>query len=312
VRVFLAGATGAIGRPLVARLLAKGHEVIGSTRSPERARQLEQAGASAVVLDALDREAVIAAVSAAAPQAVIHELTALPQRIDPRKMVRDFALNDRLRTEGTQILLDAAAAAGAKRILTQSIAFTYAPGPPGTVHPESDPLMRGEDTSPTYARSADALRELERLTLRAGGLVLRYGYFYGTGTAICAEGSIGREMRRGRMPIVGGGGGVWSFIHIEDAAAATLAALTEGAPGAYNIVDDDPAPVRDWIPALADALGARRPMRVPALIARPLAGSYGVYAMTAIQGARNEKAKQALNWTPEHPSWRKGFTQALG
>jgi 2-alkyl-3-oxoalkanoate reductase len=312
VRVFLAGATGAIGRRLLPMLLADGHQVTASTRSAERAEELRAAGAESVVVDALDEPGMTAAVERAAPQAVIHQLTALPQRIDPRKIERDFVLNDRLRSEGTRILAAAARRAGTERFLAQSIAFSYAPGPPGTLHSESDPLVEGTDTFASFSRSADALRELERITIEAGGLALRYGYFYGPGTAISSGGSTGREVARGRLPIVGGGTGVWSFVHIDDAAAATVAALTRGSSGAYNIVDDDPAKVADWIPALAAALGARKPMRVPALLARPLAGGYGVHAMVNAQGALNERAKRDLGWAPRLPSWREGFRTSLG
>ena len=312
MRVFLAGATGAIGRQLVPMLLGEGHEVIGTTRSAARASQIEAAGARAVVVDALDAEALTSAVVEAAPDALIHELTSLPQRIDSRTIERDFVVNDRLRTEGTSNLIAAARAAGVRRILAQSIAFSYAPGPPGTVHVESDPLLRGQDTFKSFARSAEALRELERLTLDAGGLALRYGYFYGPATAICSEGSTGQMARKRQLPIVGGGSGVWSFVHIRDAAAATLAALTHGESGAYNVVDDEPALVREWIPALAQAVGGRPPRRVPSWLARPLAGSYGVHAMTRAQGASNALAKRELGWTPVHPSWREGFKSALG
>jgi nucleoside-diphosphate-sugar epimerase len=309
MRVFLAGASGAIGRRLVPMLLADGYEVTGTTRSPARAKELEARGAQAVVLDALDEQAVRDAVLRAAPAVVIHQLTALPQRIDPRKMRRDFALNDRLRSEGTRILVAAAQQAGAQRMLAQSIAFAYAPGPPGTLHRERDPLL--EHAPPSFERSARAVRELERTVLAADGLVLRYGYFYGPGTAISPGGSIGQDLRRRRMPVIGGGEGVWSLIHIEDAATATLAAITAGPSGAYNIVDDHPARVADWLPALADAVGAPRPMRVPAWLARLAAGSYGVSVMTEAQGASNELAKQQLGWTPAHPDWRVAFATEL-
>jgi nucleoside-diphosphate-sugar epimerase len=312
VRVFLAGATGAIGRQLVPRLIAAGHEVTGTTRSSQRAAQLEASGAKAVVLDALDRSAVHSAVAAAAPEAVIHQLTALPQRIDPRKVERDFVLNDRLRSEGTEILVTAAQAAGARRIIAQSISFFYAPGPPGTLHSESDPLLSAERAPAMMKRSTAAVETLERTVLGAGGLVLRYGYFYGPGTAIAADGSMGQDLARRRMPVVGGGTGVWSLIHIADAAEATVAALEHGAGGAYNIVDDHPAKVAEWLPALAAAVGAPKPMRVPAWLARPLAGEYGVATMTAAQGASNAKAKAELGWTPTHPDWREGFRTALG
>jgi nucleoside-diphosphate-sugar epimerase len=312
MRIFLAGATGAIGRQLVPLLVADGHDVVGATRSPGKVERLRAAGAEPVLLDALDAAAVRTAVADSRPDAVIHELTALPQRIDPRKMERDFALNDRLRSEGTRYLVDAAQAAGAKRIIAQSIAFAYAPGPQGTVHVESDPLLPASEAQKSYRRSAQAMADLEHSVLDAGGLVLRYGYFYGPGTAISPSGSMGIDVARRRLPIVGRGSGVWSFVHIEDAAEATVLALSVGAPRAYNVVDDEPAAVADWLPALADALQAPRPLRVPALLARPLAGSYGVTIMTSSQGASNELAKRELGWQPRHPSWREGFRSALG
>jgi nucleoside-diphosphate-sugar epimerase len=310
VRVFVAGATGAIGRRLVPMLLADGHQVTGMTRSPGKVEELRALGAEPVLADALDAEAVGAALRDAQPDAVIHQLTALPQRIDPRKIERDFALHDRLRDEGTRILVAAAQDAGATRILAQSIAFSYAPGPPDTVHIEQDQLL--SDPPKSFARSARAVRELERAVLDAGGVVLRYGFFYGPGSAIAPSGSMGQDLARRRMPIVGGGGGVWSFIHVDDAARATVAALTRGQSGAYNIVDDDPAPVSQWLPALADAVGAPRPMRVPAWIARPLAGSYAVATMTTAQGASNALAKRELGWQPEYTSWREGFRTGMG
>jgi nucleoside-diphosphate-sugar epimerase len=311
VRVFLAGATGAIGRQLVPRLIAAGHEVTGTTRSPQRAAELEASGAKAVVLDALDRSAVHDAVAAAEPEAVIHQLTALPQRIDPRKVERDFVLNDRLRGEGTEILVAAAQNAGASRIVAQSVSFFYAPGPPGTLHSESDPLLSSEQAPAMMKRSTAAVEELENAVLDAGGLILRYGYFYGPGTAIARDGAMGQDLTKRRMPIVGGGAGVWSLIHIADAAEATVAALERGESGTYNIVDDHPAQVAEWLPALAAAVGAPKPMRVPAWLARPLAGEYGVATMTSAQGASNAKAKAELGWSPAHPDWREGFRSAL-
>lgn len=310
MRIFLAGATGVIGRRLAPLLIAAGHEVSAMSRSAQRAEALRAMGAEPVVADALDADAVNAALLAARPQAVIHQLTALPRRIDPRKMERDFELNDRLRSEGTRILVKAAQAAGAQRILAQSIAFAYAPGGPGTIHREEDPLL--SDAPRAFARSVGAITELERTVLGAEGIVLRYGYFYGAGSAISRTGSMAEDVARRRMPIVGGGGGVWSFIHVDDAARATVAALERATPGAYNVVDDDPAPVAEWLPALAAALGARRPLRIPAFLARVAAGSYGVRVMTEAQGASNELIKRELDWTPEHPSWREGFRGALG
>jgi nucleoside-diphosphate-sugar epimerase len=311
MRIFLAGATGAMGRQLVPLLVTEGNEVVGATRSPAKVDELRAAGVEPVVLDALDAGAVRTAVADAHPEVVIHELTALPQRIDPRKMERDFALNDRLRSEGTRHLVDAARAAGARRIIAQSVAFGYAPGPPGTVHVESDPLLPASEAHHSFRRSAQALADLERAVLDADGLVLRYGYFYGPGTAITRNGSMGHDVARRRLPIVGRGSGVWSFVQIEDAARATVAALGRGEAGAYNVVDDHPAAVAEWLPALAEALAAPRPRRVPTLLARPLAGSYGVAIMTRAQGASNELAKRELGWQPRNPSWREGFRSAL-
>jgi 2-alkyl-3-oxoalkanoate reductase len=309
MRVFLAGATGAIGRPLVRMLVAEGHQVTGMTRSPAKSDALREAGAEPVVADALDTAAVMKAVSDARPDVVVHQLTAIPERIDPRKMARDFALTDRLRTKGTRILVDAAQAVGAE-IVAQSIAFTYEPGPPGTVHTESDPLVT--DPPGGFRRTAAAAVQLEHTVLGAGGQVLRYGYFYGPGTAVSRSGSIGRDVSRRRMPIVGGGAGVWSFIYVDDAARATVAALARAGTGVFNVVDDEPAPVRVWLPLLAESLGAARPLRVPAFVARPLAGSWGVASMTSLQGASNALAKRELGWQPSYPSWREGFRGGLG
>lgn len=310
MRVFLAGATGAIGRRLVPLLRAAGHEVTGMTRSPEKVDALRASGCDAVVADALDEEAVTTAVAEARPDAVIHQLTALPQRIDPRTIQRDFVLNDRLRSEATGMLVRAAEAAGASRIVAQSIAFAYAPGAPGTVHDEDDPLYL--DSPEPFRRSVLAVAELERAVTEAGGVVLRYGYFYGPGSALSREGSVAKDLARRRMPVVGSGAGVWSLVHVDDAARATLAALEHSGPGIYNVVDDEPAPVAQWLPALAAALGAPRPMRVPAWLARPLAGSYGVQVMTRAQGASNARARRELGWAPEHRSWREGFSAGLG
>jgi 2-alkyl-3-oxoalkanoate reductase len=279
------------------------------TSSPSKLEALRAAGAESVVADALAADAAMKAVAQARPEAVIHELTAIPPRLDPRKVARDFELTDRLRTEGTRHLIAAAREAGTSRLLAQSIAFAYEPGPTGTIHGEDDPLIR--DPPAQFKRSAMAIAELERLIIGAGGLALRYGYFYGPGTSISREGSLGAEVARRRLPVVGGGGGVWSFIHVADAARATVAALSRGTAGAYNIVDDEPARVSEWIPAFAQALGARPPRRVPAWLARPLAGGYGVTTMTAAQGASNERAKRELDWTPAHASWREGFRTAL-
>ncbi|HEY3759726.1 MAG TPA: NAD(P)-dependent oxidoreductase [Solirubrobacteraceae bacterium] len=312
MRVFLAGATGAIGRQLVPLLLADGHQVTGMTRSPQRARELQTAGAEAVIADALEREAVHAAVVQARPEAVIHQLTAIPALIDPRTIARDFVLTNRLRSEGTRHLVAAAQAAGAQRFIAQSIAFAYAPGPPGTTHDERDPLLSEQQAPKSFKGAARALGELEQAVLGANGTVLRYGYFYGPGNSIARDGTLAAELQRRRVPVVGGGRGVWSFIHIADAARATVAALTHNGPAVFNIVDDEPAPVAEWLPALAQALGAPRPWRVPTFIARPLAGNYGIETMTRAQGASNELAKRELGWQPRYASWREGFRDGLG
>ncbi|MEA2216171.1 MAG: hypothetical protein QOK19_1732 [Solirubrobacteraceae bacterium] len=309
MRIFLAGATGVIGSRLLPRLLEDGHDVTAMTRSTERAERLRAAGAVAVVADALDEQAVRAAVEAAAAEAVIHQLTALPKRIDPRRIERDFALNDRLRDEGTRILAAAAGAVGA-RLIAQSVAFLYEPGPPGTIHDEDDPLLR--EPPPSFARTAAAVKSLERTVLAAGGTVLRYGYFYGPGSGVAPDGSFAADLRRRRMPVVGRGQGVWSFIHVDDAAAATVSALAAGSGAVYNVVDDDPALVSDWLPALAEAVGAPRPMRVPTFVARLAAGEYGAATMTTSQGASNARARRELGWAPAHRSWREGFRTALG
>jgi nucleoside-diphosphate-sugar epimerase len=317
MRVFMAGATGVIGRSLVPMLLAEGHRVTAMTSSPGKVEQLRAIGAEPVLADALDEAAVFAAVRESRPDAVIHRLTALPSGGDASGAEPDFELNDRLRkalgmswtAQGVRILVDAAKAAGATRMIAQSIAFFYDPGPPGTVHREGDPLLR--DPPKPVRCSAQAIAELERTVLDAGGVVLRYGYFYGPGSATSTTGAMGLQASRRRLPIVGRGQGVWSFVHVDDAARATVAALTRGGAGAYNVVDDDPAPVSQWLPAFAQALGAPRPRRLPALVARPVAGSYGVAMMTRAEGAANDLAKRELGWTPRYPSWREGFRSGL-
>jgi nucleoside-diphosphate-sugar epimerase len=312
MRVFLAGATGVIGRRLIPQLLAAGHQVTGMTRSPEKFELLRALGAEPVQADALDARELREAVGAAQPDAIVHQLTSLPKRINPRTLRRDLAVNDRLRDDGTRDLMAAAQAAGVKRIVAQSIAFAYYPGPPGTLHTEEEVLYL--DSPKQFRRSAAALHSLECHVREARGIVLRYGYFYGPGSSIAQDGSIAEDLRRRRMPIVGDGGGVWSFVHVDDAARATVAALEHehDEPKFFNVVDDDPAPVRAWLPALAQAVGAPAPRRVPKLLARALAGSYGVSVMTEAQGASNAKARRELGWRPQIPSWREGFRTALG
>jgi nucleoside-diphosphate-sugar epimerase len=312
LRVFLAGATGVLGRRLLPLLREAGHEVLGMTRSDEKAGALRAAGAEPVVCDAFDRERLRDAVVAARPDAVVHQLTDIPRRIDPRRFEEQFATNDRLRSEGTRNLVDAAVAAGSRRVVAQSIAFAYAPVG-GPVKNEDDPLHL--DAPWPWRRSVEAVRDLEAAvtgTHGIEGVTLRYGYFYGPDTAYASDGHLADLVRARRYPVVGPGDGVWSFIHIDDAAAATLLALERGAPGPYNVVDDEPALVREWLPAYAGALGAKPPRRVPKLVARIAAGSYAVYLMTELRGASNAKAKGGLGWEPRYPSWRQGFREALG
>jgi 2-alkyl-3-oxoalkanoate reductase len=306
----VAGATGAIGRPLVPKLIGAGHEVTGMTRSEERAATLREAGAAAVVLDVFDEEGVRTAMVAARPEVVVHQLTALPERIDPRDRSVYHATN-RLRTEGTRILLDAARAARARRVVAQSIAFAYeAEGE--MVKDEESPLM--SDAPGPFGEGVRAVRDMEAMVLEAEGLeglVLRYGFFYGPGTFYAEDGSMAGDVWRRRMPIVGRGTGTFSYVHVEDAADATLAAVERGAPGVYNIVDDEPAPLREWVPVYAGAIGAKPPWRIPAWLARLVAGKATTVMATQLRGASNEKAKRELGWTPAHPSWRQGFRDSL-
>ena len=307
MRVFVAGATGAIGRPLVSQLVAAGHEVTGMTRFPERAEGVRAAGAEAVVCDVFDADGVRGAIAEARPEAVVHQLTDLPADYDtnPARLARG---TNRLRREGTRVLLDAAQAAGARRFVAQSLAFVYAPDGEW-VKDEEAPLASAPEGVVV------SVRALEQAVLEAPaleGIVLRYGQFYGPGTWYAADGSIAERVRRRRFPIVGRGEGRFSFIHVEDAAAATVAAIERGRPGVYNVCDDEPAPLREWLPVYAQALGAKPPRRVPALLARMVAGATAAQAATVMRGAANGKAREELAWSPRYPSWREGFRGALG
>jgi nucleoside-diphosphate-sugar epimerase len=309
MRVFVAGATGAIGRPLVAQLAAAGHEVVALTRSRDAADRLRASGVEPVVADALDRDDVVEAIRAAYPQAVVHQLTAIPRVLRPRKFAEDFALTNRLRTEGTRNLLAGATAAGAERFVAQGIAFAY---PPGGDSPktEADPLWR--EAPGGFRAGVEALAEMEAAALGANGTVLRYGLFYGPGTAYAADGAVADDVRRRRMPIVGDGNGCFPFIHVDDAAAAAVAALASDARGAFNVVDDEPARLGEWLPRYAELLGAPPPRRVPKLLARLAAGAVGVHYMTALPLVSNARARQELGWAPCYPTWREGFGAELG
>jgi nucleoside-diphosphate-sugar epimerase len=311
MRVFVAGATGAIGKQLVPRLVEAGHEVHGMTRSESKQAMLRELGAVPVVADALDPDQVAEAVGRARPEVIVHQLTAIGA-VDMRHFDRDFALTNRLRTEGTDHLLSAGQAVGVRRFVAQGVggygAYARTGGP---VKTEEDPL------DPTPARemrkTLAAIRHLEEAVLGARwteGLVLRYGVFYGPGTSLTPGAEQFELVRRRKFPLVGDGGGVWSFIHTADAAEATVAAVERGSRGVYNVVDDDPAPVAKWLPALAQELGAKKPMRVPRFVGRLFAGEAGVVMMTDVRGASNAKAKRELGWRPAHPSWRDGFAAA--
>jgi 2-alkyl-3-oxoalkanoate reductase len=311
MRVFFAGASGAIGPHLIPRLRDAGHDVVALTRTPAKAEGLREQGAEPVVCDVLDADALRDAVAAAEPEGIVHHLTDLPQRMTPGEMKEGLARTNRVRTEGTANLIAAAREAGAKRIVAQSIAFAYAPKATGLFE-ESDPLY--VDGPPGAAEAATGVAELERQVTNAEGLeglVLRFGFWYGPGTAYAPEGHWADEVRRRRLPIIGDGSGVWSFVHVDDVAAATVAALERGEPGIYNVADDDPAPAREWIPAYAEALGAKRPRRVPTFLVRMVAGQYAAYLARDLRGASNEKAKRELGFEPRWPSWRQGFKEAL-
>jgi nucleoside-diphosphate-sugar epimerase len=303
MRVFVAGASGAIGTRLVPRLIDQGHEVIGTFRSPGNAERVRALGAKAIALDLLDAHAVRQAVLESEPEAIIHQATALADMRFSRNLDRSFAPTNRLRTEGTDALLAAAREAGVRRFVAQSFAaFRYA-REGGPVKTEDDPL---DPTPVATARETNAaMRYLDQAVTDAGGIALRYGGFYGA-----SNDGLLKPVRKRQFPIVGNGGGVSSFIHLDDAATATVLALEHDGAGIYNIVDDEPAPVRQWLPVLATALGAKPPRHVPRWFARLVAGEGAVIMGTESRGASNAKAKQELGWSLHYPSWREGFAAA--
>jgi nucleoside-diphosphate-sugar epimerase len=320
MKVFVAGATGVLGRVLVPQLVARGHAVVGMTRSASKQDLVRSLGARPVVADALDPDAVAQAVAGAEPEVIVHQLTALSGPMSFRdarhpERFRGAIMTNRLRIEGTDHLLAAGRAVGARRFVAQSFgAFRWArTGRP--VLTEADPL---DPNPPASLRTVvEGLLYLERAVTSiewGEGLVLRYGGFYGPGTSIslAADAQMAAPIRKRRFPIVGDGGGVFSQIHIDDAAAATAIAVEHGQPGIYNIVDDEPAPVREWLPVLASALDAKPPRRIPRWLGRLAAGEAATLTMTEVKGASNAKAKRELGWQPRYPSWRQGFAQGLG
>ncbi len=320
MKVFVAGATGVLGRALVPQLVAEGHEVIGMTRSTSKQDLVRSLGADPVVADALDADAVARAVAATEPEVIVHQLTALSGKVSARDMRHPdrsptAIMTNRLRVEGTDHLLAAGRDVGARRFVAQSFgAFRYA-RTGGPVQTEADPL----DSNPPAALRAPlvGILHVERVVPAidwGDGVVLRYGGFYGPGTSVSSapDAQVAAPIRKRWFPIVGDGGGVWSHVHVDDAAAATAIAVERGRPGVYNIVDDEPAPVREWLPALASALGAKPPRRIPRWLGRVAAGEAATLMMTEARGASNEKAKRELGWQPHYASWREGFVQGLG
>ena len=314
MKVFVAGATGALGRPLAAQLVEHGHEVVGMTRSESKQDLLRDLGARPVVADALDPDAVARAVAEAEPEVIVHQLTAIGA-FNPRHMERDFAPTNRLRTEGTDNLLSAGQAVGVKRFVAQSFAPWVFARSGGPVKSEEDPL----DTDPPaqVRTTLEAIKYLEQAVTEADwteGIALRYGGFYGPGTSIGLDppGEQVEMIRARKFPLAGEGTGVWSFIHIDDAAAATVAAIEHGRRGVYNVVDDEPAPISEWLPELAKAVGAKPPRRVPLWLGRLAGGDVAAVMMTELRGASNTRAKRELGWKLRYPSWREGFARGLG
>jgi 2-alkyl-3-oxoalkanoate reductase len=303
MRILVVGAGGVIGARLVPLLAARGHQVTGTSRSPARAEYLRLLGADPAVLDVLDPAAVRAVVATARPDAIIYQATALTGVNMSRNMDRSFAPTSRLRTTGTDILLAAAGEAGVPRFIAQSFApFRYSPGG-GPVKDEDDPLLAHP---PASARQAfGAMAHLDQAVTAAGGIALRYGGFYGD------ENAMVQAVRKRQFPLIGDGGGIMSFIHLADAAAATVLALDADGPAVYNVTDDEPAPMRDWLPALAAAVGAKPPYRVPGWLGRLLLGEF-LTMLTGAHGASNARAKKELGWSPRYPSWRIGFPAAYG
>jgi len=308
MRVFLAGATGAVGRPLVTRLLAAGHEVTATTRSPDKAEQLRRFGVTAFMLDGLDGGAVGEAVARAEPDVIVHQMTALSAKPNLRRFDAWFAETNALRTRGVDHLLSAAVSLGVKRFIVQSYTGWNNKRDGGPIKTEDDPL--DADPVPCQRQTMAAIHYLEKAATDAPltGIVLRYGNLYGPG----ASDEMVALLRNRMLPIIGNGAGIWSWLHVEDAAAAAVAALEAGSAGVYNIVDDEPAPVAQWLPCMAEAVGAKPPLWVPTWLGRLAAGEVAARWMTEGRGASNGKAKRELHFRPVWPTWREGFRHLQG
>lgn len=305
MKVLVAGATGAIGRPLVARLLELGHEVWAMSRSGDPVGP----GAHGIAADALDLDAVRAAVAGAQPDVIVQQLTSLPRKVTPKAMAEGYAATDRVRVQGTRNLVTAAAEHGSPRVIAQSIAFAYRPEG-GWVKSEDAPLHA--DAPQPMGTVIARLEAMEREVISSGGVALRYGFFYGPGTWYHPTGAIGQMVAKRFYPIIGAGTGTSSWLHIDDAVDATVAALEGGEPGAYNVVDDHPAPASEWIPAMAQAFGAKAPRRVPVWLARRVGGPLAVHYAIDVRGADNTRFKETFGWRPHHPHWREGFLSLRG
>jgi nucleoside-diphosphate-sugar epimerase len=311
MNVFVAGATGAIGRPLLDRLQDEGYGVTALTRSQDSAAQLRGRGVRAVVADVFDRAAVHQAVIDARPEVVINQLTSIPQNLDMRRITQEFEATNRLRIQGTQILTAAAQAAGARRFIAQSFAPYYTPHGSGLASEDQALYLDGPSA---FAGIVQAIVSLERTVLDAQGIegvVLRYGLFYGPGTSYASDGSFAEAVRQRKMPIIAPGTAEFSFIHVDDAADATVLAMNKGEPGIYNIVDDEPTPLHEWLPEVADLLEAPQPMRIPKLLGQLVGGRAAMFFMNEQRGVSNRKAKEQLGWQPRHTSWRDGFRSEL-
>lgn len=313
MRVFVAGNTGAVGRFLVPHLVENGHEVVALVRSAQKTKKVEAMGAKVTLADALNKEELTAAIRRAEPEVIINQLTAIAGVGNFKKFDEEFALTNRLRTEVTDSMLAAARLVGTRRFIAQSFCGWPFARERGPVKTEEDPLDPNPPAS--FSKTLAAIRYLEdtvRRTVDLQALALRYGIFYGPGTGIAKDGAIVELVRKRRMPIIGDGAGIWSFIHISDVARATVAAISHGDPGIYNVVDDEPTPVSTWLPALANAVGAKPPYKVPVWLGRLAIGDGGVSMMTKIRGGSNAKAKREIGWQPIYPSWRLGFIEGLG